>query len=288
MSKTLPAVDVVLERGQPRWTSPDFQAPGVRDELKYTRRHELHQNAATETYTFRNRLDETALPMRRWQFAYPANHLGGAGAHWSGAYYRWDPVEFKLGSHYTQRYGARIFEDGITAQDWPLTYEELESYYDRFDYLVGASGFAGNLKGVPQPGGNPFEPWRSRPYPNPPMRVAQASALFGEAAAKLGYHPYVQPSALATRPYVNSEGLHMGKPESLVKVYALHNRIRLVSSDAVVDAAGQAIRGIIELYLAPNVAKEQLEQVVLKIKDDPLKVFSETCREEFRRLDAGG
>ena len=122
MSKTMPAVDVVLigggwtgsvigkelaasgqrvvvlERGQPRWTSPDFQAPGVRDELKYTRRHELHQNAATETYTFRNRLDETALPMRRWQFAYPANHLGGAGVHWSGAYYRWDPVEFKLRS----------------------------------------------------------------------------------------------------------------------------------------------------------------------------------------------
>ncbi len=152
MSKTMPPVDVVLigggwtgsvigkelaasgqrvvvlERGQPRWTSPNFQAPGVRDELKYTRRHELHQNAATETYTFRNRVDETALPMRRWQFAYPANHLGGAGVHWSGAYYRWDPVEFKLRSHYTQRYGARIFEDGITAQDWPLTYDELEPY----------------------------------------------------------------------------------------------------------------------------------------------------------------
>src|ERR1700757_2269902 len=235
MSKTLPAVDVVivgagwtgsvigkelaagglkvvvLERGQPRWTSPAFQAPGVRDELKYTRRHELHQNAATETYTFRNRVDETALPMRRWQFAYPANHLGGAGVHWSGAYYRWDPVEFKLRSHYTQRYGARIFEKDITAQDWPLTYDELEPFYDRFDRLVGASGFAGNLKGVIQPGGNPFEPWRSQPYPNPPMRVPHAPALFGEAAAKLGYHPYIQPSALSTRPYVNSEGLHMNE-----------------------------------------------------------------------------
>ncbi|HTO42549.1 MAG TPA: GMC family oxidoreductase [Burkholderiales bacterium] len=235
MSKIMPAVDVVLvgggwtgsvigkelaatgqrvvvlERGQPRWTSPDFQAPGVRDELKYTRRNELHQNAATETYTFRNRVDETALPMRRWQFAYPANHLGGAGVHWSGAYYRWDPVEFRLRSHYTQRYGARIFEDGITAQDWPLTYDELEPFYDRFDRLVGASGFAGNLKGVIQPGGNPFEPWRSRPYPNPPMRVPHAPALFGEAAAKLGYHPYIQPSALSTRPYVNSEGLHMNE-----------------------------------------------------------------------------
>ena len=233
MSRTLPAVDavmvgggwtgsvigkelaaagqrvVVLERGQPRWTSPDFQAPGVRDELKYVRRHELHQNTATETYTFRNRADEVALPMRRWQFASPGNHLGGAGVHWSGVYYRWDPVEFKLRSHYTKRYGAGIFGDDITAQDWPLTYDELEPYFDRFDRLVGASGYAGNLKGVIQPGGNPFEPWRSNPYPNPPMKVAQASALFGEAAAKLGYHPYIQPSALCTRPYVNSEGLHM-------------------------------------------------------------------------------
>src|SRR5262245_12109470 len=190
MAKTLPAVDVVLvgggwtgsvigkelaaagqrvvvlERGEPRWTSPDFQAPGVRDELKFARRHELHQDAARETYTFRNRADEVARPMRRWQFAYPGNHLGGAGAHWSGVYYRWDPVEFKLRSHYTKRYGARIFEEGVTAQDWPLTYDELEPHFDRFDRLVGAAGIAGNLKGVVQPGGNPFEPWRSNPYPN--------------------------------------------------------------------------------------------------------------------------
>jgi len=200
---------VVLERGQPRWTSPDFAAPGVRDELKYTRRHELHQNTAMETYTFRNRVDQVALPMRRWQFAYPGNHLGGAGVHWSGAYYRWDPVEFKLRSHYSKRYGAAIFTDDITAQDWPLTYDELEPYFDRFDRLVGASGLAGNLKGVIQPGGNPFEPWRSNPYPNPPMKVPHAPALFGEAAAKLGYHPYIQPTALSTRPYVNSEGLRM-------------------------------------------------------------------------------
>ena len=162
---------VVLERGQPRWPSPDFQAPAVHDELKYTRRHALHQNTATETFTFRNNTSQTALPMRRWQFAYPANHLGGAGSHWSGAYYRFDPTDFKLRSHYTKRYGAGIFEPDITAQDWPLTYDELEPYFDRFYYLIGASGYAGNLKGKVQEGGNPFEPWRSRPYPNPPMRV---------------------------------------------------------------------------------------------------------------------
>lgn len=200
---------VVLERGEARWPSPDFQAPGVHDELRYTRRHALHQNTATETFTFRNNTTQTALPMRRWQFAYPGTHLGGSGNHWSGAYYRFDPTDFKLRSHYTKRYGEKIFDADLTAQDWPIGYDELEPYYDRFDYLIGASGYAGNLKGKLQPGGNPFEPWRSRPYPNPPMKVPFASALFGEAAAKLGYHPYIQPSALSTRPYVNSEGLPM-------------------------------------------------------------------------------
>ena len=233
MAKTLPAVDVaiigggwtgsiigkelaaakqrvvVLERGEARWPSPDFQGPNVHDELKYTRRHELHQDAATETFTFRNNTDQKALPMRRWQFAYPGTHLGGAGNHWSGAYYRFDPTDFVMRSHYNERYGADIFDKDLTCQDWGVTYDELEPYFDRFDYLIGASGQAGNLKGEKQEGGNPFEPWRSRPYPNPPMKVPYAPALFGEAARKLGYHPYVQPSALCTRPYVNTEGLHM-------------------------------------------------------------------------------
>ena len=233
MAKTLPAVDVaiigggwtgsiigkelaaakqrvvVLERGEARWPSPDFQGPNVHDELKYTRRHELHQDAATETYTFRNNTDQKALPMRRWQFAYPGTHLGGAGNHWSGAYYRFDPTDFVMRSHYNERYGKDIFDKELTCQDWGITYDELEPYFDRFDYLIGASGQAGNIKGEKQDGGNPFEPWRSRPYPNPPMKVPYAPALFGEAARKLGYHPYVQPSALCTRPYVNTEGLHM-------------------------------------------------------------------------------
>jgi len=233
MSRTLPAVDVVLvgggwtgsvigkelaangqrvvvlERGEPRWTSPDYQSPQVHDELKYTRRHHMHQDTALETYTFRNNESQVALPMRRWQFAFPGNHLGGGGMHWSGAYYRYDVNEFRLRSHYTGRYGARIWEPDITAQDWPLGYDDLEPYYDRFDYLIGASGQAGNIKGELQPGGSPFDAPRSRPYPNPPMKVPFAAGLFGEAAAALGYHPYVQPSALCTRPYVNTEGLQM-------------------------------------------------------------------------------
>jgi len=233
MTRTLPAVDVaivgggwtgsimgkelaaagqrvvVLERGEPRWTSPDYQAPQAHDELKFQRRHHTHQDASLETYTFRNRADQAALPMRRFQFAFPASHLGGAGVHWSGAFYRFDEAEFRLRSHVTQRYGAGAIADGLTIQDWPVTYAELEPYYDRVERLMGISGEAGNLRGRLQPGGNPFEAPRQNPFPLPSMKVPQAAQLFGEAAHALGYHPFIQPSALATRPYVNSEGLAM-------------------------------------------------------------------------------
>ena len=35
----------------------------------------------------------------------------------------------------------------MTIQDWPVSYDELEPHYDRFDKLCGVSGKAGNLKG---------------------------------------------------------------------------------------------------------------------------------------------
>jgi choline dehydrogenase-like flavoprotein len=35
----------------------------------------------------------------------------------------------------------------VTIQDWGITYDELEPYYDRFEYLCGTSGTAGNLRG---------------------------------------------------------------------------------------------------------------------------------------------
>ncbi|MCQ4159649.1 GMC family oxidoreductase [Roseomonas sp. GC11] len=232
MARTLPATDVViigsgwsggiigkelaaagqrvvmLERGAPQWTSPDWAPPQVHDELKYDRRHEMHQNAAKETYTFRNATSETALPMRSFTFAYPGDKLGGAGAHWAGVTYRFDEVEFRLRSHYTQKYGASILE-GLTSQDWPVSYSDLEPYYEKFERLAGTSGKAGNLRGQKIVGGNPFEAPRQSEYPNPPMKVPFAAALFGESAANLGLHPFIQPASLVTRPYVNSEGLQM-------------------------------------------------------------------------------
>ena len=72
--------------------------------------------------------------------------------------------------------------------------------------------------------------------------------------------------------------------ESLVNAYALQNRIRVTSSDAVVDAAALAIKYILQRYHSPNITKEELQVLVLSVNDDPLKVFSEACRDELAKL----
>ena len=71
-------------------------------------------------------------------------------------------------------------------------------------------------------------------------------------------------------------------------LYAILNRIRLVSSDEVVAAADRATTHIVEPYFAPDVSKEELRELALKRPSDPLKEFSETCRHEIHRLQRGG
>jgi gluconate 2-dehydrogenase alpha chain len=75
---------VGLERGLPRYTVPDFQSPAMHDELKYAVRYGLMQDPSRETLTFRNHLDQEALPMRHLGSFLPGTGLGGAGVHCNG------------------------------------------------------------------------------------------------------------------------------------------------------------------------------------------------------------
>jgi gluconate 2-dehydrogenase alpha chain len=200
---------VGLERGRMRNTVPDFQSPGMHDELKYAVRYDLMQDTASETVTFRNNTDQEALPMRQLDSFLPGTDVGGAGVHWNGQTWRFLPSDFRMRSHHEERYGKNFIQPDLTIQDWGVTYEELEPHYDRFEYLCGIGGKAGNLDGKIQPGGNPFEGPRSREYPNPPMKTAYAGALFTKAAQELGYSPFPVPSANMSQAYKNPEGMEM-------------------------------------------------------------------------------
>ena len=98
----------------------------------------------------------------------------------------------------------------MTIQDWGITYEDLEPHYDRFEYLCGTSGTAGNLNGQIQPGGNPFEGPRSRPYPKPAQRSLSATRCSPRPRAELGYKPFPQPSGNLSQAYINPLGVRIG------------------------------------------------------------------------------
>jgi len=198
---------VGLERGEPRSTVPDFQGPQIHDELRYAVRYALMQDTARETVTFRNRRDQRALPVRRWNSFLPGTGVGGAAVHWNGQTYRFQDSDFRMRTRTEERYGKDFLDPEITVQDWGVSAEDMEPHYDRFEYLLGVSGKAGHLQGKKIPGGNPFEDSRSREYPTPPMKEPYGSALFRKAAEGLGYHPFPQPSANLSQPYTNPEGM---------------------------------------------------------------------------------
>jgi gluconate 2-dehydrogenase alpha chain len=200
---------VGLERGQARFTVPEFQSPAIHDELRFDVRKALMQDNTREPVTFRNHSSQTALPIRRWESFLPGTGLGGSMVHWNGQTYRFQANDFELATRTRERYGKNFLDPGLTIQDWGVTYHELEPHYDRFEYLLGTSGKAGNIKGKIQPGGDPHESPRSREYPTPPMKEHFQGAMFRKAALQLGYHPFPQPSSNLSQPYTNPEGVKL-------------------------------------------------------------------------------
>ena len=205
---TAEGLDVVaLERGVWRDTSTEYAVTNIQDEVRYRYRDELFEDLSRETLTFRNDISQTALPMRMLGSFLPGTNVGGAGVHWNGQTWRFLPSDFVAKSHNEERYGP--LADGMTVQDWGITYDELEPHYTRFEDLCGISGKAGNINGQIQEGGNPFEGWRSKEYPNPPLEMVLAPKMFAKAATELGYKPFPGPAANMSQAYTNPLGVQM-------------------------------------------------------------------------------
>jgi len=202
---------MAIERGKFRDTVPDFSTTHIQDELRYAARNGLFEEPARETLTFRNSLDQTALPMRHLGSFRPASGVGGAGVHWNGQTWRFLPTDFTIRSHTEGRYGKAFIPADMTIQDWGVTYEELEPHYDKFEYLCGISGQAGNIQGNIQSGGNPFEGPRTRGYPLPPLKRSYATVLFDKAAREVGLKPFPCAAANTSQPYKNPYGVQMGQ-----------------------------------------------------------------------------
>jgi choline dehydrogenase-like flavoprotein len=79
--------------------------------------------------------------------------------------------------------------DGV-GDDWPLTYEELQPFYERVEADFGVSG----LEGDPA-----FPPGKGPPLP--PAPLAPMGRRVAKAHNRLGWHWWPAPNAIATRAY---------------------------------------------------------------------------------------
>jgi hypothetical protein len=96
------------------------------------------------------------------------------------------------------------------------------------------------------------------------------AALFGrflEEAAKL---------------YADALQNQRDEMSGLISIYALTNRIRLISSERVVESADTVCRIIVDTYLAPNLTLEDMRTNWIDKHIDPLRDFSEACRLELQ------
>jgi hypothetical protein len=69
---------------------------------------------------------------------------------------------------------------------------------------------------------------------------------------------------------------------ALMGLYADLSRMRMLSSAAVIDSADQLLKQIVNTYLEPNKTFPELQKMADSGRIDPLRNFSEACREEFQ------
>lgn len=111
--------------------------------------------------------------------------VGGGTQSYGAMAWRFMPEDFKMKT----TYGS---VEGSTLEDWPISYEDLEPYYEKAEWEWGVSG---------DMTGNPFSPFRKKDYPNPAFPYNTEGRLLYETTKKIGLHPFPIPMLRLSRPY---------------------------------------------------------------------------------------
>ena len=125
-------------------------------------------------------------------FVQYAKVVGGTTFHFTGNYWRFRPIDF---NEFSKRGGV----PGANLADWPITYEELEPYYSAVEWAVGVSGEESKAPG---------EPFRSKPFPLPPLTVHGPGVLLEAACKKLGWSSKAASMAVLSREYNGRQPCH--------------------------------------------------------------------------------
>jgi len=159
----------------------------TKDELAYCRRDLVTPNLFDEYHTIEEKIEGkwVATPTYEsgWSF-WNGNIVGGSSNLMSGMLHRLHPDDFRLKSKYGEIEGANVV-------DWPISYEDLEPYYDLTEELVGVSGHYKKHK---------YEPSRSRiQFTQPPTKENAVVKLLDKSCQNLGIQSSVTPRAVLSQ-----------------------------------------------------------------------------------------
>jgi gluconate 2-dehydrogenase alpha chain len=202
-----------LDKG-PRFSTEDFRLK--QDEIRYYARGALVPSMKTDPLTWRETSGDGEGELAPWAAGPlgtanplhlpPSLGTGGGSIHWGGACWRFRESEFQMLSTIEERLGKDALPENHTLIDWPISYADLEPYYDKAEWELGISGRGSNVVDRPDLTENPWEAPRARDYPMPPLRQGAADIEFQEACRRLGYHPFRTAAAIASEPFKGRSG----------------------------------------------------------------------------------
>ena len=176
---------VLLERG--KWYSA---ADCRKDDLRNQRTSVLGNNSGPDeernprVVVDLNGHERVVLPSEGG-YSNNAACVGGGTFTYGAQAWRYHEKDFRMAT----TYGV---PEGSTLSDWPISYVDLEPYYEKAEYEIGVSGDV-----TP----DPFHGPRRKPLPMPPLPVNREYGILKPAAQRLGLHPFDIPMLRNSVPY---------------------------------------------------------------------------------------
>lgn len=172
----------VLEKGD-IYKRKDFS----KDEIATVRRDIYTPRLDEEYHTIEENIDGKWMKFPTyetgWSF-WNGNILGGSSNFMSGFFYRLKPNDFKLKTIYGKQKGSNV-------EDWPISYEELEPFYDKVEKIVGVSGEPSDYEHQ--------EPRSSKEFPFKPLLEHPIVKHIDKASKQLGFSIVKTPRAILSK-----------------------------------------------------------------------------------------
>ena len=110
--------------------------------------------------------------------------VGGGTTVYGAQSWRFMEKDFRMATEYG-------VPEGSSLADWPITYADLEPYYERAEWEIGVCG---------ESDGNQYQAPRRREYPMPPVPPTTTHRTLKRGAEALGWNTFTTPLAINSVP----------------------------------------------------------------------------------------